>query len=86
MSGSLSYSKATGLRLAILLQLLMRTIMTLLVALIYSWLTTLILLAVVPFVAAASLVRYKAVNGQADTNRKALEKASKVQFTTHQHL
>lgn len=82
MSGFLSYSKATGLRLAILLQLLMRTIMTLLVALIYSWLTTLILLAVVPFVAAASLVRYKAVHGQADTNRKALEKASKVQFVT----
>jgi len=53
-------------------------IFALVIAFVYSWLMTLVILAVVPVLVVASLLQHKALIGHANRNKKALENSGKV--------
>ena len=55
-------------------------VLALLVALIFSWLLTFVLLGLAPILVVAGFLQLKALTGHATQNKKALEKAGKVRW------
>ena len=53
-------------------------VFALVVAFVYSWLMTLMILAVVPILIVAGVLQIKALTGHATSNKKSLEHAGKV--------
>ncbi len=54
--------------------------LALVIAFVYSWVLTLLILGVVPLLLIAGALKVKAVTGHATKNKKTLEKAGKVEF------
>ena len=76
---SLSFIKqATGTRLGTLLETFIALGLSLIIALVYSWLLTLVLLTLVPVMLVAGFLQLKALTGHAGANKVALEQAGKV--------
>jgi len=55
-------------------------ILALVIAFVYSWVLTLLILAVIPFVAIAASLEVKALAGHTNKTRQALEKSGKVKI------
>lgn len=55
-------------------------VFALVVAFVYSWLMTLMILAVVPILIVAGVLQIKALTGHASSNKKSLEHAGKVSY------
>lgn len=68
----------TGARLGTLLETMLGMGMALIIAFVYSWVLTLLVLAVVPIVLIASAAEVKALSGHTIQNKKSLEAAGKV--------
>ena len=73
-------SQATGSRLGTLVETFIGMLFALVVAFVYSWLMTLMILAVVPILIVAGVLQIKALTGHATSNKKALEHAGKVSY------
>ncbi len=69
---------ATGSRLGTLLETCVSMLMAIIVAFVYSWVLTLLIVAVVPIMLIASTLEVKALSGHTVANKKALESAGKV--------
>jgi ABC-type multidrug transport system fused ATPase/permease subunit len=69
---------ATGTRLGILVETMCSMLVALVIAFVYSWVLTLVILGVVPIVLIASSLEVKALSGHTAANKKSLEKAGKV--------
>ena len=69
---------ATGIRLGTLLESTMCMLAALVIALVYSWAMTLLILAIVPLIALSNVFQIKAHAWHAASNKKSLEKAGKV--------
>ena len=74
----LSFSKATGSRLGTLIETSFGMILALVIAFVYSWVLTLLILTVIPFVAVSASLEVKALAGHTNKTRQALEKSGKV--------
>ena len=70
--------QATGTRLGTLLETGFSLLASLIIALIYSWVLTLVLLTLVPVLIIAGFLQLKALTGHAGETKKALEQAGKV--------
>lgn len=70
--------QATGSRLGTIVETLTGLVLVLVVAFIYSWVLTLVILGIVPLMMLAGLLQLKAVAGHATNSTKALESAGKV--------
>ena len=55
-------------------------VLALIIALVYSWLLTIVLLGLVPILMFAGFLQLKALTGHATKTKKALEKAGKVSW------
>ena len=53
-------------------------VLALIIAFVYSWVLTLVILGVVPLVMVAGMAEVKALSGHAQKNKKAIETAGKV--------
>ncbi len=69
---------ATGTRLGTLLETTIGMLMAIIIAFVYSWVMTLLILGVVPFVFISGALEVKALAGHAAANKKSLEKSGKV--------
>ena len=70
--------QATGSRLGTLIETMFGMTLALVIALVYSWVLTLVILGVVPLVMIAGLAEVTALSGHTAKNRKAIETAGKV--------
>ena len=69
---------ATGTRLGTLMETTIGMLASIVVAFVYSWVLTLLILAVVPLVLIASALEVKALSGHTAANKKSQELAGKV--------
>ena len=69
---------ATGTRLGTLLETTIGMLMAIIIAFVYSWPMTLLILAVVPLIFLSGGLEVKALAGHAAANKRSLEKAGKV--------
>ncbi len=69
---------ATGTRLSTLLEATIGMLMSLIIAFVYSWVMSLLILGLVPMVFLSGVLEVKALAGHAAANKKSLEKAGKV--------
>lgn len=56
-------------------------LLALIIALVYAWMLTLVLLTIVPIMMISGFLQLKALTGHASENQKALEEAGKVNFS-----
>ena len=70
--------KATGTRLGTLLESTFGLLLAFIIAMIYSWALTLVILGFLPIMVIAGALRTKALTGHAVGYKKALENAGKV--------
>ena len=71
---------ATGTRLGTLLETSIGLLMAIIVAFVYSWVMTLLILGLIPLVFIGGTLQIQAVAGHAEANKKSLEKAGKVGY------
>ena len=69
---------ATGTHLAVLLETIMTLLLSVIVAFVYSWALSLLILGALPVVMLAGIAELKAISGDSEANKKALESAGKV--------
>ena len=67
----------TGARLGLLIEICIGMLMALIIAFVYSWVLTFLILALVPLSVIASALKVKALAGHTIQNKKALEQAGK---------
>ena len=70
--------QATGSRLGTLVEMCVGMLLALIIAFVYSWVLTLIILGVVPVMMVAGALQLKVFTGHATSSKKALENAGKV--------
>lgn len=76
---------ATGTRLGTLLEVSVSMLMAIIIAFVYSWVLTLVVLGIVPIMLLSSGLEVKALAGHTVANKKSLEKAGKVRpWSGHQ--
>ena len=69
---------AAGIRLSTLLEMFMGMFTSIIIAFVYSWVLTLLILGVAPLLLIAGALEVKALSGHTVANKKSLEKAGKV--------
>ncbi|XP_011409250.2 PREDICTED: bile salt export pump-like [Amphimedon queenslandica] len=69
---------ATGSRLGTLIETFVGMFASLIIAFVYSWMLTLVLIGFVPVFIIAGFLQLRAITGHAGDNKKALEEAGKV--------
>ncbi len=69
---------ATGTRLGTLLETSIGMLVSIVIAFVYSWVMTLLILGVVPLIIISGALEVKALSGHTVANKKSLEKAGKV--------
>jgi ABC-type multidrug transport system fused ATPase/permease subunit len=74
--------QAAGIRIATLIQAATLLIAALIIAFVYSWKLTLVILAFIPFVVIGGAFQQRVLVGQAGKNQKELEQAGQVAFET----
>lgn len=78
----LFFSKATGSQLGTLIEISVSVLMSLIIAFAYSWVLSLLVLGVVPFVVITVFLQAKALSGYAKQKSKASEKSGEVRKWT----
>nr|XP_028606429.1 ATP-binding cassette sub-family B member 5 isoform X2 [Podarcis muralis] len=69
---------ATGSRLALLTSTIFTLLTAIIIAFVHGWQLTLLILACIPFVMIAHVIRLKSVTGHASKDQKALEEAGRI--------
>ena len=69
---------ATGTRLGTLLEAMISMLIGLVIAFVYSWMLTLVMLGVMPFILVGTTLEVRALAGHTAANKTALEKAGTV--------
>nr|DBA25040.1 TPA: hypothetical protein GDO54_012613 [Pyxicephalus adspersus] len=69
---------ATGSRLGLLTMTVCTLLAAILIAFVYGWQLTLLILACVPFLIGANIIRMKSIAGHASKDQKALEEAGRI--------
>ncbi|XP_062979735.1 ATP-dependent translocase ABCB1-like isoform X1 [Elgaria multicarinata webbii] len=69
---------ATGSRLGLLTMTIVTLVTSIVIAFVYSWQLTLLILASIPFIAAAEAISLKSMTGHAAKDQKALEEAGRI--------
>ena len=72
------FSKATGSQLGTLIEISVSILMSLIIAFAYSWVLSLLVLGVVPFVVITVFLQAKALSGYAKQKSKASEESGEV--------
>nr|XP_033786803.1 ATP-dependent translocase ABCB1-like [Geotrypetes seraphini]XP_033786804.1 ATP-dependent translocase ABCB1-like [Geotrypetes seraphini]XP_033786805.1 ATP-dependent translocase ABCB1-like [Geotrypetes seraphini]XP_033786806.1 ATP-dependent translocase ABCB1-like [Geotrypetes seraphini]XP_033786807.1 ATP-dependent translocase ABCB1-like [Geotrypetes seraphini]XP_033786808.1 ATP-dependent translocase ABCB1-like [Geotrypetes seraphini]XP_033786809.1 ATP-dependent translocase ABCB1-like [Geotry len=69
---------ATGTRMGLIIMTICTLLAAIIIAFIYSWQLTLMILACVPFLTGANFIRMKSMAGHASKDQKALEEAGRI--------
>ncbi|XP_028674145.1 ATP-dependent translocase ABCB1 isoform X2 [Erpetoichthys calabaricus] len=77
---------AGGSRLALGIQSICTLLLAVIIAFVFSWQLTLLILACIPFLVGASLVRMKSVAGHASKDQNALEASGKISTETVENI
>ncbi|XP_056340958.1 ATP-binding cassette sub-family B member 5 isoform X2 [Oenanthe melanoleuca] len=77
---------ATGSRLALMTMTVVTLVTAIIVAFVYSWQLTLLVLACIPFVAGANAVNASSMAGHAAEDQKALEEAGRISTETVENI
>uniref|UniRef100_A0A8C3XY64 ATP-binding cassette sub-family B member 5 n=1 Tax=Catharus ustulatus TaxID=91951 RepID=A0A8C3XY64_CATUS len=77
---------ATGSRLALMTMTVVTLVTAIVVAFVYSWQLTLLVLACIPFVAGANAVNASSMAGHAAEDQKALEEAGRISTETVENI
>ncbi|NXC88004.1 MDR1 protein, partial [Cercotrichas coryphoeus] len=77
---------ATGSRLALMTMTVFALVTAIVVAFVYSWQLTLLVLACIPFVAGANAVNASSMAGHAAEDQKALEEAGRISTETVENI
>ena len=72
--------QATGSRLGTLIETMIGMLASLVIAFVYSWMLTLVLIGFVPIFIIAGFLQLRAITGHAGSSKKALEEAGKVSY------
>ncbi|XP_065254509.1 ATP-dependent translocase ABCB1-like [Emys orbicularis] len=77
---------ATGSQLGLFTKTASTLLTALIIAFVYDWRLTLLILACIPFVIAASAIRLSSVAGQASKDQKALEEAGRISMEAVENI
>uniref|UniRef100_A0A1X7TB27 ABC transmembrane type-1 domain-containing protein n=1 Tax=Amphimedon queenslandica TaxID=400682 RepID=A0A1X7TB27_AMPQE len=77
---------ATGSRLGTLIETFVGMVASIIIAFVYSWMLTLVLIGFVPVFIISGILEVKALTGHAGDNKKALEQAGKIAVDTIENM
>lgn len=78
---TMSSLQATGVRLGTLTEASVGLLSSIIIAFVYAWLLTIVLLLLVPIIALSGFLKLKALTSHASSNKEALEQSSKVLYS-----